>query len=118
MDIFKSKGTEYMHEFVSVLYEALQNTAVNSDEKVRFTLERILNIWKDRKLFTDDVIEKYRHILHNPNKKVEISTDDNILRSPVAQSVAAETSAVASSDTTSPVDNFRKRKLFSQLKVR
>lgn len=36
-----------------------------SDSKTRFSIERILNIWKDRKIYRDDTIEKYRKILHS-----------------------------------------------------
>ncbi len=115
--IWFSKGTEYLNEFVNVLYEAIQNTGLQADEKIRFTLERILNIWKDRKLFTDEVIEKYRNILHHPEKKFDINPDDNILRSPLAaisqlRSPQAETNA-----NSSPNENQKKRKLITQLKV-
>jgi hypothetical protein len=103
---------------VSVLYEAMQNTGQKADEKIRFTLERILNIWKDRKLFTDEVIDKYRHILHHPDRKVEINTDDNILRSPVASNQLQKSLSPANTDANvSPTETQRKRKLISQLKV-
>ena len=60
----RKKGAEYMTEFLPVLNDAIENTAKYSDEKVRFTLERILNIWKDRKIFADEELEKMRKTLH------------------------------------------------------
>ena len=68
----RKKGYEYMTEFSSVLPDAIENTAKFSDEKdkVRFTLERILNIWKDRKIYPDEKIEELKKILHG-TKSVE-----------------------------------------------
>lgn len=81
----RKKGTEYMNEFtLNILLEAIQNTAIKADSKMRFTLERILNIWKDRKLFNDKLVEQLRNALHNPDKINIDNMDDNILRSPPA----------------------------------
>ena len=52
----RRKGTEYMDQFgVGPLAEAIENTAKFSDDKMRFTLERIFNIWKDRKVRTNEI---------------------------------------------------------------
>jgi regulator of Ty1 transposition protein 103 len=67
----RKKGYEYMTEFAAVLGDAIENTAKYSDEKVRFTLERILNIWKDRKIYPDEKIEELKKILHT-TKATEI----------------------------------------------
>ena len=67
----RKKGYEYMTEFATVLVDAIENTAKYSDEKVRFTLERILNIWKDRKIYPDEKIEELKKILHT-TKATEI----------------------------------------------
>ena len=67
----RKKGYEYMTEFSAVLGDAIENTAKYSDEKVRFTLERILNIWKDRKIYPDEKIEELKKILHT-TKATEI----------------------------------------------
>jgi regulator of Ty1 transposition protein 103 len=56
----RKKGNEYMKEFAEPLNEAIENTAKYSDEKIRFTLERILNIWKDRKIYPDDKIDQLK----------------------------------------------------------
>ena len=60
----RKKGYEYMTEFSTVLCDAIENTAKYSDEKVRFTLERIFNIWKDRKIYPDEKIEEFKRIMH------------------------------------------------------
>ena len=61
----RKKGNEYMKEFSEVILEAIEDIAKFSDDKTRFTVERILNIWKDRKIYPDDQIEKYRQKLHS-----------------------------------------------------
>jgi regulator of Ty1 transposition protein 103 len=63
----RKKGNEYGKEFATVLEEAIDNTSKFSDEKVRFTIERILNIWKDRRIYPDEAIEKYKRIIHSKN---------------------------------------------------
>jgi regulator of Ty1 transposition protein 103 len=80
----RKKGTEYQIEFTTnILLEAIQSTSLAADSKLRFTLERILNIWKDRKIFPDNRIEQFKSALHNPDKVTIDNIDDNILRSPV-----------------------------------
>lgn len=61
----RKKGDEYLNEFATVLAEAIDDASRVSDSKTRFSIERILNIWKDRKIYRDDTIEKYRKILHS-----------------------------------------------------
>lgn len=77
----RKKGYEYMKEFSPVLEQAIENMSRYSDSKTyRFTIERILNIWKERKIFPDATIEKYKNILHateaNPNSSASASPDD------------------------------------------
>ena len=68
----RKKGTEYMNEFTYALEKAVENTALHADDKVCFTIERILNIWKDRKIYTEEVINNLKKILHgNKNKNSE-----------------------------------------------
>lgn len=81
----RKKGQEYQTEFTTnILLEAIQSTSLVADSKLRFTLERILNIWKDRKIFPDNRIEQFKIALHNPEKVTIENLDDNILRSPVS----------------------------------
>lgn len=64
----RKKGEEYLKEFTHVLEQAIENTSRFSDSNTRFTLERILNIWKDRKIYQDETIEKYRKLIHTAAK--------------------------------------------------
>ena len=81
----RKKGQEYQNEFTTnILLEAIQSTSLVADSKLRFTLERILNIWKDRKIFPDNQIEQFKSALHNPEKVTIDNLDDNILRSPTS----------------------------------
>ena len=68
----RKKGQEYQNEFTTnILLEAIQSTSLVADSKLRFTLERILNIWKDRKIYPDEKIEELKKILHT-TKATEI----------------------------------------------
>lgn len=60
----RKKGDEFLKEFLSALPEAINNTSLVADSKTRFTLERIFNIWKDRKIYPDETIKKLKTILH------------------------------------------------------
>jgi len=73
----RKNGSEYLDAFCNVLVDALQDLSVCSDDKTRFTIERILNIWKDRKLYTESVTEDFIRVLH---KK-----DDKSLNSPMIE---------------------------------
>ncbi|RNA41091.1 regulation of nuclear pre-mRNA domain-containing 1B-like isoform X1 [Brachionus plicatilis] len=61
----RKKGNEYLKEFSNIMSDAIGDIAKYSDDKTRFTVERILNIWKDRKIYQDDQIEKFRQKLHS-----------------------------------------------------
>jgi regulator of Ty1 transposition protein 103 len=61
----RKKGDEYLNEFSTVLNEAIQSSASTADDKTKFTLERILNIWKDRKIYPDKTIDKFKATLHS-----------------------------------------------------
>ena len=62
----RKKGDEYTLEFADghTLARAFEATAKSSDDKQRFTLERILNIWKDRRILADDKIAELKRKLH------------------------------------------------------
>ena len=76
----RKKGTEFLKEFLTVLPEAVENAASFADKKMRFTLERILNIWKDRKIYPDENIENLKSILHK-TKFIGDSPDDPVDKS-------------------------------------
>lgn len=91
----RKKGYEYMKEFSTVLPESIENTAKYADTKIRFTLERILNIWKDRKICDDDIIDHLKSLLHSTK---------SIIASPESQTNAKETKSDKN-------ENDRKRKI-------
>ena len=113
----RKKGTEYQTEFTTnILLEAIQSTSLAADSKLRFTLERILNIWKDRKIFPDNRIEQFKIALHNPDKVTIDNIDDNILRSPLNnksnKSSKSPKNTIASSEDEDDVVK-KKRKLIA-----
>lgn len=61
----RKKGSEYLKDFANIMLEAIENISKYSDDKIRFTIERILNIWKDRKIYPDESIDKYKAKLHS-----------------------------------------------------
>lgn len=77
----RKKGNEYLKEFSNIMIEAVENIAKYSDDKTRFTVERILNIWKDRKIYSDESIDKFRNKLH-ATKPLEIIDSPPLKDSP------------------------------------
>lgn len=71
----RKKGSEFMNEFLKALPEAIENTSRMADTKLRFTLERIFNIWKDRKIYRDEKIKEFKEILHAQPKLDDDSPD-------------------------------------------
>lgn len=71
----RKKGSEFMSEFLKALPEAIENTSRLADTKLRFTLERIFNIWKDRKIYRDEKIKEFKEILHSQPKCDDDSSD-------------------------------------------
>jgi len=73
----RKKGNEFMKEFLNLLPDAIENTSKMADSKTRFTLERIFNIWKDRKIYPDETIKKLKTILHS-QPKVDENVNDSL----------------------------------------
>jgi regulator of Ty1 transposition protein 103 len=94
----RKKGNEYLKEFVTVLPSAIENTAKYADAKLRFTLERILNIWKDRKIYADETINDLKNTLHT-TKSLE------------ASSPSTETSANSTATTIKTTNDSSKSKI-------
>ncbi len=56
----RKKGSEFLKEYLLALPEAIENASRSADSKTRFTLERIFNIWKDRHIYPDDTIKRFK----------------------------------------------------------
>lgn len=69
----RKKGNEFLKEFLVALPDAIEDTSKMADSKTRFTLERIFNIWKDRKIYPDETIKKLKTVLH-AQPKIDEST--------------------------------------------
>ncbi|CAF0732888.1 unnamed protein product [Brachionus calyciflorus] len=76
----RKKGSEYLKEYSGILLEAIEDIAKYSDDKTRFTIERILNIWKDRKIFPDEQIDKFRLKLHATKSIISTESPGGIKR--------------------------------------
>lgn len=110
----RKKGNEYMKEFSDVLVDAIENTARYSDNKTRFTLERILNIWKDRKIYSEEVIDSYRKVLHSV-KSIDTLNSPPINEGPVSpkQKSDKESQSPAKRRKTSSEDQVTKNESFT-----
>lgn len=59
----KKKGPEYGKEFGEVLVDAFKHMAKTGiNEKTKNSLQRILNIWKDRGVYDEDKIEEFKAV--------------------------------------------------------
>ncbi|XP_045192820.1 regulation of nuclear pre-mRNA domain-containing protein 1B-like isoform X1 [Mercenaria mercenaria] len=56
----KKKGPEFTHDFGTVMAEAFTTGYKDAGEKQRGSLDRILNIWEDRGVYTKDFMKNLR----------------------------------------------------------
>lgn len=59
----KKKGPEYKSEFTRILPRALQLVSREKDNSLLKSVERIVNVWEERKVFEADVIIRFKSIL-------------------------------------------------------
>jgi regulator of Ty1 transposition protein 103 len=116
----RKKGYEYMNEFSHALSEAFEDIVKYSDDKTLFTLERILNIWKDRKIYADEKIENLRNALHTSKPKssssISTSNGDSLTKMAIkSDSPKLANTARKSISSDSMPNNNKVRKLSSQL---
>ncbi len=88
-----------MKDFLIHLADAIENTAKYADTKMRFTLERILNIWKDRKIYPDEKINEFKRILHS-TKFIGLSPTE-----PDASKTSKSKSKIPNTKSTKPETN-------------
>ena len=105
----RKKGYEYLQEFSKPLSEAIENTAKYSDDKLRFTLERIFNIWKDRKIYPDEKIEEFKKVLHSTPSIQELHSPP-LEESPKSKQPPSS-SKIAKSSSKSDLNKSGKHKL-------
>lgn len=88
----RKKGSEFLKEFSAALPAAIENTSKAADSKTRFTLERIFNIWKDRRIYPDEVIKKFKVILHSQPKLSEEASPSAAEEAPAKPAAASPAS--------------------------
>lgn len=59
----KKKGLELKMEFAKVLPRALQHVSREKDESFRKSVERIIAVWEERKVFEPDTIIRFKSML-------------------------------------------------------
>lgn len=59
----KKKGTEFKTEFVKVLPRAFQLVSKEKVDSLRKSVERVVSVWEERKVFDAEVIVRLKSIL-------------------------------------------------------
>lgn len=59
----KRKGPEFRTEFGKVLPRALQYVSREKDESFRKSVERVISVWEERKVFEPDTIVRFKSML-------------------------------------------------------
>jgi regulator of Ty1 transposition protein 103 len=97
----RKKGNEYLNEFDKALNEAFENTTKYSDNKILFTLERILNIWKDRKIYSEKRLDDLKAIIHTTTSISDLQSPplDDVSK---ADSEEAKTNSLQRKENTVP----------------
>ena len=61
----KKKGPEFKVEFTKFLPRTLQHVSQTKDESVCKSVERIISVWEERKVFEPDTIVRFKSMLGN-----------------------------------------------------
>ena len=61
----KKKGPEYKSEFLRILPRVFQLISREKDSSLVKSVERIVSVWEERKVFDSDVILRFKSILGN-----------------------------------------------------
>lgn len=56
----KKKGREYQEEFSKVIARAIRDAYSNGDEKTRKGVDRLLDVWAERKVFSSSVVKELK----------------------------------------------------------
>ena len=56
----KKKGPEYTKEFNLVLKSAFEFVSKGADDKMLQSLDRIINIWKERNIYDSNTLSEFR----------------------------------------------------------
>lgn len=59
----KRKGPEFRTEFSKVLPRAFQHISQEKDESFRKSVERVISVWEERKVFESDAIIRFKSML-------------------------------------------------------
>ncbi|XP_077982915.1 regulation of nuclear pre-mRNA domain-containing protein 1B-like [Glandiceps talaboti] len=85
----KRKGPEFSSSFGHYLEHAFKHVGSSADDATKKSLDRILNIWRERLVYESDFIDRLRvalgtasPVIHTPKKKkieipIEFEDDDN-----------------------------------------
>lgn len=65
----KKKGPEFSKEFGTILCKAFKHVALETDDKTRNGLERVLSVWQERNVYDAKQIDEFRQALGDKNKK-------------------------------------------------
>lgn len=63
----KKKGPEFKTEFGKVLPRALQHLSREKDESFRKSVERVIGVWEERKVFEPEAIVRFKSMLGKGN---------------------------------------------------
>ncbi|CAI9735374.1 Hypothetical predicted protein [Octopus vulgaris] len=101
----KKKGPEFSKDFGTILPNAYKHTAKDADDKIKQTLERILNIWGERGVYDKDFIKVMRHSLNSPwSETTDLSSTSSLsnhnINSNNNNSTNSTTTTTSSSTTT------------------
>ena len=59
----KKKGLEFKVEFSKLLPRALQHMSREKDDSFRKSVERVISVWEERKVFESDAIVRFKSML-------------------------------------------------------
>ncbi|XP_018605837.1 regulation of nuclear pre-mRNA domain-containing protein 1A-like isoform X1 [Scleropages formosus] len=79
----KRKGPEFTQDFAPVIVDAFRHVSSEGEEGCKKHLDRVLEIWQERAVYENDVLEQLSQVLHGdkksrkrPYEEIKLSDDD------------------------------------------
>lgn len=72
----KKKGPEFKAEFAKFLPRALQHVSSDKNNSICRSVERIISVWEERKVFDPDAIVRFKSMLGMERGENEEERDD------------------------------------------
>lgn len=108
----RKKGPEFIKAFGGVLITAFSHVAKHADEKTLGSINRMLNIWKERRIYDSSYVDNIKKAVQNAAKVKASSSKTS------KASSSSSSSTKKKSKRSAPVENFDENKTLGDLTLK